>query len=516
MTVVEVLGAHKRFRNTRALDGIDLTLRSGEILGIAGPNGAGKSTLTRVLSGEEFLDSGDIRIDGESLSATRVRELVAVVHQEPQVWLNLTVAQNLMVGNEDSKFAPPTISTEQLEVLQRIGIAHIATTPLADCSLAVRQRVEIARALVRDARVILLDEPNSALTDDESQALFQFMHELAASGHVVALVTHRLAELVKHCNRVVVIRDGRVAIELTGNQLTESAIAGELVAGEQKKSIDRGTMTSNSLSSKEPLVSTKNWSDAQGAFLDISLDIARGEIVAIVGVEGSGGREIVAALGGMRSSNGEVKVADLTAEGDRGTKIAYLSANRTEMLFHNMTVGDNLVSRLKNPAIANRFGWLRRRNIRLEASELVSKYSIRTDGVEQMLTSLSGGNQQKVAIAAAMASNPSLLLVEEPTRGVDVGSKREIYQMLREYADRGRAVIAFCTEAPEAFELADRVIVIQRGVCRDNLRTADFPDIFSFATALAKLELIDVAEHYSNKSAVLSPPNSSIEGKNLA
>lgn len=515
MTLVEVKGGHKRFKNTRALDGIDLTLKSGEILGIAGPNGAGKSTLTRVLSGEEILDSGEIRIDGELLSSSRISELVAVVHQEPQVWLNLTVAQNLMVGNENSKLTPPSISTEQMEVLNRIGIANIATMLLADCSLAVRQRVEIARALVRDARVILLDEPNSALTDDESQALFLFMHELAAAGHVVALVTHRLAELVKHCNRVIVIRDGRVAVELTGDQLTESAIAGELVAGEQEEATRRKSAP-NSLEQRQTLISTRQWSDGQGSFLDISLEVAQREIIAIVGVEGSGGRELVSALGGMRSYSGEIEIADLEFEGDNHTKIAYLSANRTEMLFHNMTVGDNLVLRLKDPIIANRFGWLRKRNIQSEATGLVAKYSIRTDGVEQMLTSLSGGNQQKVAIAAAMASNPSLLLVEEPTRGVDVGSKREIYQMLREYADRGPAVIVFCTEAPEAFELADRVMVIQRGVCRDTLKPSDFPDIFSFASALAKLELIDVAEHYSNKSAVLSSPPSSNERENLA
>jgi len=515
VTLVEVRGARKRFRNTRALDGVDLTLRSGEILGIAGPNGAGKSTLMRVLSGEESLDSGEILIDGEILLASRIGELVAVVHQEPQVWLNLTVAENLVVGNEDTRFGLPSISTEQLKILERIGIAHIAATSLAECSLAVRQRVEIARALVRDSRVLLFDEPNSALTDDESQALFQFMHELADTGHVVALVTHRLAELVEHCNRVVVIRDGRVATELTGHLLTETAIAEELVAGQHHEAKSRES-TFSSLSQQESVVATHDWCDTQGAFLNISFDVAPREIVAIVGVEGSGGREIVAALGGMRPSRGEIRVTEISSQGEHHTKIAYLSADRKEMLFHNMTVADNLVSRLGSPVIANRFGWLRRRDIRVEASSLVNRYSVRTDGVEQMLTSLSGGNQQKVAIAAAMASNPSLLLVEEPTRGVDVGSKQDIYQMLREYADGGRAVIAFCTEAPEAFELADRVMVIQRGMCRDTLRPADFPDIQSFASALAKLELINIAVHSSHKSALLGTPATSIERKDLA
>ncbi|HUW77756.1 MAG TPA: sugar ABC transporter ATP-binding protein [Candidatus Nanopelagicaceae bacterium] len=515
MTIVEVRDAHKRFRNTRALDGVHLMIQSGEILGIAGPNGAGKSTLTRALSGEERLDSGEILIDGEVLPESRIGELVAVVHQEPQVWLNLTVAQNLMVGNEDTRFGLPSTTQDQHRVLERIGIDHLSDTLLGECSLAVRQRVEIARALVRDARVILFDEPNSALTDEESASLFEFMHELANSGHVIALITHRLAELVTHCGRVVVIRDGRVATELSGEALTETAIASELVAGETKGGGHK-KKAHVAMVDEESLVLTNKWSDAQGSFRDVALKVAPREIVAIVGVEGSGGREIVSALGGMRPSHGEVRVAGMTNENDRTSKIAYLSANRTEMLYHNLTVADNLVARLGNPKIANKFGLLRRRNIRTTAVQAVNQYSVRTDGVEQMLTSLSGGNQQKVAIAAAMISNPSLLLVEEPTRGVDVGSKREIYQMLREYADEGRAVIAFCTEAPEAYELADSVIVVQRGLCLETLKPIAFPDVQSFASALAELELIDVAEHSSSNSAVSNASITSNERTDLA
>lgn len=515
MTIVEVRGARKRFRNTHALDGIDLTLNSGEILGIAGPNGAGKSTLTRVLSGEESLDSGEILVDGQILSLSHIRELVAVVHQEPQVWLNMTVVQNLIVGNEDNRFALPAVSMEQLSVLERIGIAQVSDMELAECSLAVRQRVEIARALVRAARVFLFDEPNSTLTDDESQALFKFIHELADTGHVVVLITHRLSELVTHCSRVVVIRDGRVAIELKGDQLTETAIASELVAGEQRLG-DRRALSSESTQGKEPLIATRSWCDAQGAFNNISLEVFVGEIVAIVGVEGSGGREIVAALGGLRLAIGEIVVAGVAGERAEGSKIAYLPADRAEMLFHNMTVADNLVIRLRRPTIANRFGWLLRSSIRSEASLLVNRYSVRTDGTEQMLTTLSGGNQQKIAIAAAMASNPALLLVEEPTRGVDVGSKRDIYDMLREYAGDSRAVIAFCTESSEAFELADRVLVVQRGSCRNILRPCDFPDIESFASALADLEMTSVAQHLSHESVDLVMPVDSIERKRFS
>lgn len=487
MTVVEVRNASKRFRNTRALDGVSLFLRSGEILGIAGPNGAGKSTLARVLSGEEVLDSGEIQIDGHSMTTLQISEVVAVVHQEPQVWLNLTIAENLMVGNENSKIVPPDLTPEQVQVLKRIGLSEISGKMLLECSLAVRQRVEIARALVRDAKVFLFDEPNSALTDEESKSLFQFMHELAEEGKIVALVTHRLSELVSHCDRVVVIRDGRIAKELEGSSLTEIAIASELVASAKSETKQLKELNLHAKESKA-IVATKNWSDAQGAFLPLDLTVVAGEIVVIVGVEGSGGREIVSTLGGMRRSIGEAIVSDSSEILDQHSKVAYLSANRREMLYHNLSVGENLVSRLGTPTIANGFGWLKGVNILEVATQLISRYKVRTEGASQSLTSLSGGNQQKVAIAGAMACNPSLLLVEEPTRGVDVGSKREIYQMLREYANRGRSIVAFCTEAPEAYELGDRVLVISRGECRKSIRPENFPDVYSFAHSLADSE----------------------------
>lgn len=498
MTVVEIRAVHRRFGNTRALDGVDLTLRSGEILGIAGPNGAGKSTLTRVLGGEESLDSGEILIDGLPWQADTAGDVVAVVHQEPQVWLNLTLEQNLLVGNEQGRAGVPRVTVDQQRVLERLDIAHAGQVLLERCSLAVQQRTEIARALVRSAKVFLFDEPNSALTHEESQALFQFMHELADSGHVVALVTHRIAEMVEHCDRVVVIRDGRVAAELAGEGLTEAAIAVELVA-EQRPVVARRDLRAGEAAAKTSWLSVRGWTDAQGAFRDVALTVERGEVVAIVGVEGSGGRELAASLGGHRPATGDVALAGVGGTRALRNGSAYLSADRREMLFHNMTVGDNLVLRLGRPQIAHRSGWLKRRSTRSLEHELVARYSVRTEGPDQALPALSGGNQQKVAIAAAMAANPALLVIEEPTRGVDIGSKREIHHMLRDFAVQGRAVVAFCTEAPEVFELADRVLVTHRGECRHQLLLSEFDDLEAFAHALATLELVNPPVHTGDR-----------------
>lgn len=487
--LVEIRSVHRHFGNTRALDGVDITLHSGEILGIAGPNGAGKSTLTRVLSGELTIDSGEILIDGVPWSAATAADAVAVVHQEPQVWLNLTLEQNLLVGNEGGGRGVPRLTPDKLAVLERLEIAQFAQLPLERCSLAVRQRTEIARALVRSAKVFLFDEPNSALTHAESRALFQFMHELAAEDHVAALVSHRLAEMVEHCSRVVVIRDGRLAAELTGEALTEAAIAVELVA-DQRPQVATRDDTPGQRVRRDELLRVAGWTDDGGAFEDIALTVDAGEVLAVVGVEGSGGRELTASLGGNRAASG-----DVTVDGRKGVEAlrassVYLPADRREMLYHNMTVGDNLVSRLGSPDIAHGTGWLNPRRTRTLETALIARYAVRTEGPRQPLPALSGGNQQKVAIAAAMAANTLLLVIEEPTRGVDIGSKSEIHGMLRRFAADGRGVIAFCTEAPEAYALADRVLVTHQGRSRQQLVPSAYCDLEGFAHALATVELV--------------------------
>src|SRR3954447_4796165 len=216
----------KRYGDTHALDGLDLVAHPGEVLGVAGPNGAGKSTLLRILAGEETADSGEVLLDGERFTAT---DTVAVVHQEPQLFPNLSVGDNLLVGREGSRFLRPRLNAGERGLMAELGIASSAHRPLDVCSLATQQRTEIARALARDAKIFLFDEPNSALTDEESNELFREMRALAERGRIVLLVSHRLADLAAQAERVAVIRDGRVAALLEGERLTQEGIAQELV-----------------------------------------------------------------------------------------------------------------------------------------------------------------------------------------------------------------------------------------------------------------------------------------------
>ena len=214
---IRLRGLHKRYGATVALAGLDLNIRPGEVLGLAGPNGAGKSTLVRVIAGEERPDDGELIFNGHPWTPAIDWRRVAVVHQEPQLFPNLTVAENVMVGREGSSKGWPKLASADAKVMKAFGIDRFANMPLADCTLATQQRAEIARAVARDAQVFLFDEPNSALTDEESDELFREIHKLAAEGRIVLLVTHRLGDLFEHAKRVAIIRDGRVRAILEGD-----------------------------------------------------------------------------------------------------------------------------------------------------------------------------------------------------------------------------------------------------------------------------------------------------------
>jgi ABC-type sugar transport system ATPase subunit len=482
---IEIRGLRKAYGNTRALDGLDLDLIPGEVLGIAGPNGAGKSTLMRILAGEERPDGGEIRVGGALLSVAGAARMVAVVHQEPQLFPNLTVAENLLVGREGGYFLRPASPPSDHALMQALGLGRYVTRPLSACTLAVQQRTEIARALARDARVFLFDEPNSALTDEESDELFREITGLAAAGNVVILVTHRLGDLVERARRVVVVRDGRIAAELAGAALTEEAIAQCLVLADHHPAL---TVRDGRRGEADALAYVAGWTHRGGAFANVAFGVARGEVLALMGVEGSGARELLRSLGGVEACTGEISVAGARGAAAINRHTAYVPATRALSLYSNLSVGGNLLVRLGIPDIAGFAGALRRGRMRALADDAVRRFLVKTRTLGQGIRSLSGGNQQKVAIAQALAFRPRLLLLEEPTRGVDIGSRREIYRLLAAFAADGNAVVMYCTEVPEMFEAADRVIVVSDGRLSTPLLVADHPHVEALATEVTRLE----------------------------
>jgi ABC-type sugar transport system ATPase subunit len=480
VTGIEVSGVSKAYGSTQALAGIELDIRPGEILGIAGPNGAGKSTLVRMLDGQEEVDAGSLSWGGEPWDPVRGPRRVTVVHQEPQLFPTITVGENLMIGRETSPTARPSPGPEELEVLEQLGIGAHAGDTLVNCSLAVRQFTALARALVANAELFLFDEPNSALTESESLRLFTFMRELADEGKLVVLVTHRLAELEAVADRVAIILDGRCSAILTGDDVRQTRIARQLVAGIDAVAGTELHGEPTEAAARGATLRAAAWTHGRRAVADIDIELAPGEIVALVGVEGSGGRELLASLNGLEPASGTLE----DGAGGPAPRCAFVAADRRSSLFPNLSVASNLVSRLGRPRIAGPIGLLRPAAANRLANEMRATFNVRARSVSQPLTSLSGGNQQKVAIASAIALNPVVLLLEEPTRGVDVGSKAEIYRLLSEFVRDGRSVMMFCTEVVEAFEAADRVVILDQGEIVGELAIAGFADLASLAAEI--------------------------------
>ncbi|MET0771995.1 MAG: sugar ABC transporter ATP-binding protein [Candidatus Limnocylindrales bacterium] len=483
---VRIRGLRKHYGDTIALDGLDLDALPGQILGIAGPNGAGKSTMVKVLAAETSPDAGEILVDGEPWSVDIGAHRVAVVHQEPQLWPNLTVGDNVMVGREGSRWMRPRLNDAERAVMRDLAIDDLRNRPMEDVPLAVHQRTEIARALVQDARVFLFDEPNSALTEEESNDLFRRMHALADAGKVVILVSHRLAELVRHADRVVIILDGKAARTLEGADLTQEAIAQELVVvveGAAERVHALRTLDADA----SPVVRLEGWTHAGGEFADVDLSVPAGRVVAFVGVEGSGARELVRSIAGFEPGHGRLEVQGRDTPGGVAAASGFVSADRAASLFPNLTVGENIVARLGDQ-IASAIGALRRRRMRAIAHDVRDTFRIRARSLNAPIRSLSGGNQQKVAIAAAIVTRPAALVLEEPTRGVDIGSKEEIYRLLRDYADDGHAVILYCTEVPEVFDVADTVHVVSDGRVSEPLEVHTFRDVKALAAQITRHE----------------------------
>ena len=355
---LRIRGLRKWYGDTRALDGLDLDARRGEILGIAGPNGAGKSTLIKILAGETYADAGDIQLDGQPWDGSTEADRVAVVHQEPQLFPNLTVSENLMVGREGTRALVRDLRDSERQLMADLAILDVADVP---------RRVPLATAArgdrtcpARDARIFLFDEPNSALTQEESSDLFGRMHLLARGGKVVLLVSHRIAELSRHADRVALIIDGVCTDVLEGDALTQEGIADGLVTGEAHREPDERDAVR--LPTPPTTLRLDAWTHGGDEFSGIELQVQAGEIVALVGVEGSGARELVRSIAGFERATGSIEVAgrDGLSQARAGTSL--VSADRATSLFGNLSVGDNLVSRLGRE-IATVGGALRRRRM---------------------------------------------------------------------------------------------------------------------------------------------------------
>jgi ABC-type sugar transport system ATPase subunit len=478
----------KRFAAVHALTDVSVAFEGGRVTAVLGENGAGKSTLIRVCSGEHLPDTGRVLIAGEPavmrspIEATRAG--IAVVHQEPQLVPEKTIAENIFLTRLGDRRAGAqhhrrSLIAEARTLLDRIGLAAELPRPERACrdlSAAERQLVEIARALAGDPRVLFLDEPNSSLTRRETDRLFDVVRRLRDQGVAIVLVSHRLAEVYEISDHIVVLRDGRTVGQGTPADLpTERAI--KLMAGERlSAATDIEESAHVAVRAREadrpPVLTLRGATGA--AFADIDLEIHAGEIVGMAGLVGAGRTEIAKAIvGADRLVAGEMllngrKVSFRSPQQSLRAGIAFISEERRTSVFYGHDVRFNLTS-----TVLDRFGsggfFSRRRQTRF-ARDKSQEYGVKTDGVEAPIKSLSGGNQQKVLLARALSADPALIILDEPTRGVDVGTKAEIYRTLRRLAhEQGLAVWFISSELDEVLQLADRIVVIREGRLVDDL-----------------------------------------------
>ncbi len=489
MTSLQVRGVRKHYGETHALRGLNLDALAGEVLGIAGPNGAGKSTFVRILGGEETPDAGEILLDGVPFTLAERRGSVAIVHQEPQLFPNLTVTENLLLKRESDGPMRPRATGRERQVLSELNLQRVADRPLESCSLVVWQLTEIARALLRDARLFLFDEPNSALADEESEQLFgHILRMREQTNRIVIIVSHRLRELVHYCDRVAVVREGECGAILAGPTLTEEGLARELVVGQQPGTAETGKSGApGAQRGDEVLLRLAGWTHRRRRFRDVEVELRPGDILTVMGVEGSGARELLQSIAGLEPAHGIREVAGRRDAQAIDAFLAYVPADRRTGLFPNFSIAANLTARLGVPAVASRWGRLLKSRLYALGRQLMTQFQIRARSPGQPVGTLSGGNQQKVAVGSASAKKPRLVVIEEPTRGVDLGTKAEIYHQLRQFARDGNAVLAFCTEVPEVFDLGQRVRVMSRGHLSDPFEVASAGSVQDLAGQLAKM-----------------------------
>ncbi len=473
-SLLSMAGIVKEFPGVRALGGVDLDVRAGEVHCLLGQNGAGKSTLIKVLSGFHQPDGGTITWDAEEVAFTTPAKAighgVATIYQELDLVPHLDVTENVFLGHEVSRggFSLRGQAHDRArELLARLGHPEISPTrTVGELSPAKQQIVSMARALSRDTRLLVLDEPSAVLDQEEVDNLFRVIHDLTAEGVAIIYISHRLEEIREIGDRITVLKDGRTVA--TGLAVADTPTA-ELIRLMTGRSIEYvfPPRPEGARDRGEPVLEVKDLSLA-GVFSGVDLTVHAGEIVGLAGLVGAGRSEIVETLYGARkASSGSVTIdgkalrrGSVTAAVRAGIGLAPEERKSQGLLLDEAVFKNVTVSSMSRFA---RFGFLDRGEERRQAEELTTSLDVRPDGVTRAVRTLSGGNQQKVVLARWLMRDCRVLLLDEPTRGVDVGARSEIYQLIRALADRGVAVVVVSSEIEEVLGLSDRVLVVREG-----------------------------------------------------
>ena len=482
----------KSFPGVRALDGVSFDLRAGEVHALLGENGAGKSTLVKIVSGVYRPDRGTIRLAGETVKITDPTHAQALgivpVHQELHLEPYLSVAENIFLGRQPvGRFGLidyRRMNREAGALLDRLGVSLDPEAIVESLSVAQRQIIAIARAASTTARIVIFDEPTSSLTERETNLLFEMIGRLRAQGLGIIYISHRMEEIFRLCDRVTVFRDGRyVATRPVSETNMRDLIA--MMVGRNLDEVARGEAAEAGATVLEVRHLGK-----RGLLRDISFSVRRGEIVGVAGLVGAGRTELARAIfGDLDIDQGEIRVEDRLMPPRYLPSRAILAGiglvpedRKEQGLVTGLPVRENISMALLKAL--SRLGILSMRRERKLAETYVGKLAIKTPSIEQKATFLSGGNQQRVVIAKWLATNPKLLIVDEPTRGVDVGAKAEIHALLRDLARGGMAIMMISSDLPEVLAMSDRILVMHQGRIAADLpgREATQESVMHYAT----------------------------------
>jgi ribose transport system ATP-binding protein len=470
---LRITGITKSYPGVLALSNYSMDVRAGEVIGLVGENGAGKSTLMKILGGVTVPDSGTITVDGvlhEALTVSRSMEAgIAFVHQELNVFDNLDVAANILIGREPRKYGWLNIvDNEKLHAiaqlcLDRLGVNFSSSAPVSWLSLAQRQLVEIAKALSLNSRLVILDEPTSSLPIAETNKLLDVIAALKTNGVAVMLVSHRLNEVVEACDRVIVLRDGRLVGHLERGAISHDAMVKLMVGRDLKVAYLPPASPCGNI-----VLSIRKLRTRTFPFNEVNLDLCRGEILGLAGLVGAGRTELAHALFGIDKNEGGTILLDgapvqFASSADAVKAGVFLvPEDRKGMgLLLDLTITENIT--LPNLSAYARGVTVSRKAERDRAERSRNELDIRAPNVSARTGSLSGGNQQKVVLAKWLAMDARVIVFDEPTRGIDVGAKSEIYRLMRSLADAGVAVLMISSDMEEVIGVSDRVAVMHQG-----------------------------------------------------
>ncbi|SIN98088.1 ribose ABC transporter ATP-binding protein RbsA [Halodesulfovibrio marinisediminis] len=463
-------GIEKSFPGVKALDGVNLTVTAGRVMALVGENGAGKSTLMKVITGIYKRDAGIMTYLGQEVDfrgpAQSQDAGISIIHQELNLLPELSIAENIFLGREQTgmfgKIRWDQMYHEADALLRRLSVTRSSKTRLGDLGIGEQQMVEIAKALSFEARVIIMDEPTDALTDTETQALFSVINELRDAKYGVVYISHRLKEIFTICDDVTILRDGKFIAEMPVSDINEDTLIELMVGRKLEELYPRIAVAKGDVSLRTEKLSAHGVNE-------VSLEICEGEIVGIAGLMGAGRTELMKAIFGANPITGgsifiSGKKVDIYSPKDAlEAGIALISEDRkADGLILDLSVKENMtLSALRH--FSNAIGYINSTTEREAVSEYIDTFNIKTPSRRQPIGNLSGGNQQKVAIAKGLMTHPKILILDEPTRGVDVGAKKEIYQLINTFKKEGMSIILVSSDMPEILGMSDRIVVMHEG-----------------------------------------------------